>query len=329
MANHVLDQIRNRFAVPSLVLTGIANGIWGPLVHPTARVHALHLTLPLPLPPKVVLAVRRLSVAPESLVRFPAVFDTCYKLTCTTDDVSTSYAKAVLYEFLDNPECPIPQSADDDEDDMSVVGTQNIGLAKRDSLGSFPNSDGVHAWTAAIMGVSAAATVIRRAWDASIGSDTLNSWEIFKLIASRPDEDPASVIGQSLCDFTHARHDFKELDETATEMCVPAWSSNHTSSNDLEKRVFRADLRTTQPTSSTGGSRINTGALLHRILETDDVPFLYSRVARYRHRERLAPVGNQRVGSFMVDENGEPIVTEQVNLEGICLAETSTSSTLR
>lgn len=203
---------------------------------------------------------------------------------------------------------------------MSVIGTQSIDLSKRDSLGSFPNSDGIHAWTAAIMGISAAATVMRHAWDASIGSDTLNSWEIFNIIASRPDEDPASVIGQSLCDFTHARQDLKELDESATEMCVPAWNSNHTSSNGLEKRIFRANLRTHDATSP-GSTRINTGALLDRILETDDVPFLYSRIIRYEYLEREPPRNDERIGQLIRGPNGRSIRTEQANLEGGSLAE--------
>lgn len=84
-------------------------------------------------------------------------------------------AKAVLYEFLDHPMCPEPQNASDAADGMSVVKSESADLVKRDDLGSFPYSAGVHAWTAVMLGASAFSEVMRLAWDTSIGSDTLNS----------------------------------------------------------------------------------------------------------------------------------------------------------
>jgi len=200
---------------------------------------------------------------------------------------------------------------------MSVVETQSVKLAKRDDLGSFPYSAGTNAWIAVMLGRKLYSEVMRHAWDTSIGSDTLNSWEIREVIAARPDDDPVSVIDQSLCDFTHARQDLKELDESAQELCVPAWNGSDTSSPDLEKRVFRSNHGTTQPTSGSS-TQIDTGALLQRILDTDDVPFLYSRVTRYDQFERWAPVGQDRVGRPMRDVNGAWVTTEQTNLEGKC-----------
>ena len=197
-----------------------------------------------------------------------------------------------------------------------VVETQSTDLAKRDDLGSFPYSSGVHAWTAVMLGASAFSGVMRTAWDTSIGSDTLNSWEILDAIRARADDDPASIIEQNLCDFTHARQGLKELDETAHELCVPVWANSNTSSRQLEKRVFRSSHRVTQPTSA-GSTEINTGALFQRILETDDIPFLYSRITRYRLMERLPPVGSSRLGAPLLDANGAQVFTEQVNLEGI------------
>lgn len=232
-------------------------------------------------------------------------------------------AKAVLYEFLDHPICPEPQNTSDPGDGMSVViETQSIDLAKRDDLGSFPYSSRVHAWTAVMLGVSAFSEVMRLTWDVSIGSDTLNSWEIRDIISAHPDDDPASVIGERLCDFKHARQDLKVLKETTQEFCVPSWNRSDTSPQSLAKRVFRADHRTTQPTSA-GSTEINTGALLQRILDTDDVPFLYSRITRYSHLERLPPVGTQTIGTPRRGANGRQIMTEQANLEGTYLVGTA------
>lgn len=197
-----------------------------------------------------------------------------------------------------------------------VVETQSASLIKRDDLSSFPYSSGVHAWTAVMLGASAFSEVMRTAWDTSIGSDTLNSWEILDAIRARPDDDPASIIEQNLCDFTHARKQLKELDETAHELCVPAWANSNTSSRHLEKRIFRSSHRVTQPTSA-GSTEINTGALFQRILETDDIPFLYSRITRYRLMERSPPVGSSRLGASLLDANGAQVSTEQVNLGGM------------
>jgi hypothetical protein len=199
-----------------------------------------------------------------------------------------------------------------------VVGTQSTDLAKRDDLGSFPHSSGVNGWTAVMLGASAFSEVMRHAWDTSIGSGTLNSWEIRNAISTRPDDDPASIIGDSLCDFKHARQDLKELEGATQELCVPAWNRLNASSSGLVKRIFRANHRITQPTS-VGSTEINTGALFQRILETDDVPFLYSRITRYSLLERLPPVGSQRNGSPLRDVNGQQVYTEQVNLEGMYL----------
>jgi len=196
-----------------------------------------------------------------------------------------------------------------------VVKAQSTALAKRDDLGSFPYASGVHAWTAVMLGASSFSGVMRHAWDTSIGSDTLNSWEILDVISSRPDDDPVSVIEESLCDFRHARQDLKELEETTQELCVPMWNRTNTTSHGLEKRIFRANHRVTQPTS-TGSTEINTGALFQRILETDDIPFLYSRITRYSLLERAPPVGNQ-LGAPLRDANGGQVFTEQVNLEGM------------
>jgi hypothetical protein len=168
-----------------------------------------------------------------------------------------------------------------------------------------------------MMGLSAFSEVMRSAWDHSIGSDTLNSWEIRDAISARPDDDPISIIEQNLCDLRHARDILKEADETAEEVCVPVWNGSQTSSPDLRKRVFNANLRTHETTSN-GSPRINTGALLNRILTTEDVPFLYSRITRYSNFQRAAPVGNQRIGTILRDENGQQLRTEQVNLEGEC-----------
>ena len=122
------------------------------------------------------------------------------------------------------------------------------------------------------------------------------------------------IIEQNLCDFKHARHDLKEVAETTQEFCVPLWNRSDASHRGLEKRIFRTNHRATQPTSA-GSTEINTGALFQRILETDDIPFLYSRITRYRHLERLPPVGN-RPGAPLLDANNQPVQTEQVNLEG-------------
>ena len=73
VANHALDPIKSCFAARSLVLTGIANGTWGPVVHLTAKVRALNRTLLSQLRQKVAREVRKLSAAPELPVRISLV----------------------------------------------------------------------------------------------------------------------------------------------------------------------------------------------------------------------------------------------------------------
>jgi hypothetical protein len=153
-------------------------------------------------------------------------------------------------------------------------------------------------------GLSAFSKTMRMAWDQSVGDANLYSHEIKAIIDSRPEDDPLFVIEGSLCDFKNTREGLRQSKETAAELCEVRWNSSEPESSHLEKRIFNEDLGTTEPTSG-GNTQINTGALISRILDTVDVPFLYSRIIRLPNRREMIEV---RPGVF------EP--REEVDLEG-------------
>jgi len=69
VVSHALVLTKSCSAARSLVLTGIANGIWGLLVHLTAKGHARNRTALSQLRPKAARAGRKLFAVPESPVR--------------------------------------------------------------------------------------------------------------------------------------------------------------------------------------------------------------------------------------------------------------------
>lgn len=112
------------------------------------------------------------------------------------------------------------------------------------------------------------------------------------------------MIEGSLCDFKGARERLKQSKETAAELCELPWNSSEPETSHNEKRIFNEDLGTTEPTTGSN-TQINTGALITRILDTVNVPFLYSRIIRLR---------NSRV--MTVNAQAEQEGQEEVDLEG-------------
>jgi hypothetical protein len=214
---------------------------------------------------------------------------------------------SLLNIFLDNQTCPLPVSAGDISDpriDARAADTIEV----RDDLSDFPAQDGVQAWTAVMLGRSAFSSTMRWAWDNSIGVHGIPSWQLALEIRDRPEEDPASVIGQMICNFDSAREDLERSKNISANVCELAWNYTEVDAPDFKNRVFHDNLDTTEPTSE-GSSRINTGALLERIMETQDVPFLYSRVIRIFNSHE--PERNRR---------GRPIARSQrpeIDLEGV------------
>lgn len=209
--------------------------------------------------------------------------------------------------FLDNQTCPLSVSARDIFDpgtEAHAAGT--IGV--RDDLSDFPAQDGVQAWTAVMLGRSSFSSTMRWAWDNSIGVHGIPSWQLALDIRDRPEEDPASVIGQMVCNFDSAREDLERSKNISAKVCELAWNHTEVEAPELKNHVFHDNLDTTEPTSE-GSSRINTGALLERIMETQDVPFLYSCVIRIFSSHE--PERNRR---------GRPIARSQrleIDLEGM------------
>jgi hypothetical protein len=159
-----------------------------------------------------------------------------------------------------------------------------------------------------MLGRSAFSSTMKWAWDNSIGVHGIPSWKIALEIRNRPEEDPVSVIGQMICSFDSAKTDLERSKNISAKVCAPAWNYTESDELDFKNRVFHDNLDTTEPTSE-GSSRINTGALLERILETQDVPFLYSRVIRISNSH--GPMRNRR---------GRPITRTQrqeIDLEGM------------
>jgi hypothetical protein len=216
-----------------------------------------------------------------------------------------SNAKDVLYEFLDHQTCPAP--ADDTEWD-----SQPSTIERRGSLSNFPEYDGVRAWTQVMLGLSDFSGKMRRAWDTSVGGANLRSAQIKVLIQDRPWEDPVNVIEQTLCNFEGALGTWRKAEETATTLCQVAWNGSVPEKHNLDKRIFWPDLDATEP--KTGSNpRINTGPLIRRILDTNDVPFLYSRVTGWTNHYPYDLVTGER----LTLESGELASRREANLEGV------------
>lgn len=209
--------------------------------------------------------------------------------------------------FLDNQTCPvIPVSTRDiigPGIDAHAVSTIEV----RDDLSDFPAQDGMLAWTAVMLGRSAFSSTMRWAWDNSIGVHSIPPWQLALEIRNRPEDDPASIIEQSICNIESAKAEVEQFNDVSTEVCELAWNHTELDAPDIDNRVFHDKLDATEAKSQ-GSTRINTGALLERIMETQDVPFLYSRVIRYNN-----PHANP------LNENGEPILgtpRPEIDLEG-------------
>jgi len=219
-----------------------------------------------------------------------------------------SNAKDVLYEFLDHRTCPAP--ADDAE--FSLESRSASTIEGRDSLSDFPEYDGVLAWTQVMLGLSDFSGKMRRAWDSSVGSANLKSSQIRTLIQDRPWEDPVDIIEQTICNFEGTLGVLHRAEETARRLCQVAWNSSEPEKPDLDKRIFYPDLGATQPTTG-NNIRINTGALIRQILDTDDVPFLYSRVTGWTNNYPYDPATGQR----LTLANKDLASRREANLEGV------------
>lgn len=219
-----------------------------------------------------------------------------------------SNAKDVLYEFLDHQTCPAPA----DDADSTIESRSASTIEGRDSLSNFPEYDGVRAWTQVMLGLSDFSGKMRRAWDTSVGRANLRSSQIKALIEERPWEDPVNIIEQTICDFEGALGIWHKAEETATSLCQFAWNSSEPNTPDLDKRIFRPDLDATEP--KTGSNpRINTGALIRRITDTNDVPFLYSRVLGWTNHYPYDPA----TGLRLTLANGDLASRREANLEGM------------
>jgi hypothetical protein len=219
-----------------------------------------------------------------------------------------SNAKDVLYEFLDHQTCPAPT----DDADWNTEPPSASAIEGRDSLSNFPEYDGVRAWTQVMLGLSDFSGKMRRAWDTSVGGANLRSSQIKTLIQERPWEDPVNVIEQTLCNFEGALGIWHKAEETAAQLCQVAWNGSVPEKPDLDKRIFNDDLDATVPKTG-NNQRINTGALIRRILDTNDVPFLYSRVTGWTNHYPYDPV----TGLRLTHENGELASRREANLEGV------------
>lgn len=196
--------------------------------------------------------------------------------------MQTRHAAAFLNEFLRYPTCPATESGIDVAG-PGIEARNSTSIEKRDILDSFPEYEGVLAWTHIMVGLSSFSTSMAWAWERSIGSKSLSYLEIRRLIEASAGDDPADVIEGFLCDMDDAPENLAEAEQVSVQLCEVAWNVSEPSAHDLEKRIFQSNLGMTVP-KTTGSTRINTGALISRILDTSDVPFLYSRVIRYNNR---------------------------------------------
>jgi hypothetical protein len=128
-----------------------------------------------------------------------------------------------------------------------------------------------------MVGLSSFAPSMRWAWERSIGESSLSYLDIHRMIKNSHRDD---VIEGFLCDLDDARKNLAEAEQVSTELCEVAWNVSQPSDHDLENRIFQNNLGTTVPKTA-GSTRINTGALLSRVLDTSDVPVIYSHVIRY------------------------------------------------
>jgi hypothetical protein len=188
---------------------------------------------------------------------------------------------SVLDTFFQEPICPSTSTEDDFKDsdiDPDAVST----LIPRDVI---PDKDAtiglsdIRFLVGALNGASWLSTQIRDVYDDHVARGKPDSGGMIDVIAYDDLQDPVSAAMDAWC--TEA--DTLQMIETqhiSDSRCVLEWNSTDTT-KDLEKRRFQGNSVGRETVRSGYNARPNLGALLRRILDTEDLTFLYSRVLSY------------------------------------------------
>jgi hypothetical protein len=231
-------------------------------------------------------------------------------LTVFSGNATMAWYGAVLDTFFQDPVCP-STSLQDGFEDSDIDPDSLTTLIPRDGIpdATIGMSD-IHFLVGAPNGASWLSTQIRDVYDDHVARGKPDSEGMIDAFAYDDLQDPVSVAMDAWC--TEA--DTLQMIETqhiSDSRCVLEWNSTDTV-NDLEKRRFQGNSVGREAVRSGNNARPNIGALLRRILDTEDLTFLYSRVLSYTNPED--PTGEARAEANLEGTQNGSIVCVKLPL---------------